>query len=346
MKDLIIDLDASIKSALKKMDDVGRKLLIILDKEGKFFGLISIGDIQRAILKNLNLDLPVFKINRATNIVGSPLQSMSELKNIMINIRAEFMPIINEKRDLVKVIYWNELFPQNQEIPINKFNLPVIIMAGGQGNRLKPLTNIIPKPLIPFGEKTMLEEIFNRFNKYGSNNFYLSVNYKFELIQFYLEKLNLPFIIEYFKEDQPLGTAGSLYLLKNKLNTTFFVTNCDILIDQDYNDILKYHYEEKNEITLVSVLKSIEIPYGTLEINSYGRLKELKEKPSYDFMINSGMYILEPHLLHEIPENQFFHITHLIDKLINEDRKVGVFPVSDNSWKDVGQWDQYIKFLL
>lgn len=139
--------------------------------------------------------------------------------------------------------------------------------------------------------------------------------------------------------------AGSLFLIKDKIDTTFFVSNCDIIINEDYSGILKYHRENKNELTIVSALKHYPIPYGTVKTKEKGILFELKEKPELTFQINSGMYILEPHLLNEIPENKFFHITQLIKNIQKRKGRVGVFPISQRSWKDLGQMDDYIKLL-
>jgi NDP-sugar pyrophosphorylase family protein len=217
-------------------------------------------------------------------------------------------------------------------------------MAGGFGTRLKPLTNVLPKPLIPIGKKTMLEEIFDRFSFHGCNQFFVSVNYKAELIEYYIENQKLPFDINYFKEDKPMGTAGSMSLLKGKINDTFFVTNCDILVEQDYSEILAYHKTNKNEITIVAALKSFHIPYGTIETGDNGKLLLLTEKPDVTFKINSGMYILESHLIDEIPNDQFFHITDLIEKVKGRSGKVGVFPISEKSWKDVGSWSEISQY--
>ena len=199
------------------------------------------------------------------------------------------------------------------------------------------------KPLVPINDKTMLEHIFDRFNRYGCSKYYISVNYKSSLIQFYLKQQNLPYTINYFEEDKPLGTAGSLSLLKNDLKETFFVSNCDILIEQDYSEILKYHRENHNELTVIAALKNYSIPYGTIDTGENGQLIMLSEKPNFIFKINSGMYILEPHLLDYIPENKIFHITTLIEKINKRNGKVGVFPVSEKSWKDVGEWDEYVR---
>ena len=149
--------------------------------------------------------------------------------------------------------------------------------------------------------------------------------------------------LHYLKEDYPLGTAGSLSMLKGEINQPFFVTNCDILIDQDYSEILGYHRDNNNEITIVAALKYFPFPYGVIETGENGQLNELIEKPELTFKINSGMYILEPHLLNEIPEKTFFHITQLIQGVKQRNGAIGVFPVSEKSWKDIGDWHEYIE---
>jgi NDP-sugar pyrophosphorylase family protein len=216
-------------------------------------------------------------------------------------------------------------------------------MAGGFGKRLRHITNVISKPLIPLNEKTIVEEIMDRFVKHGCHNFYLMTNYKAEIIYYYFNQvLKHSYQIEFIKENKPLGTAGSLSLLEGKINQTFFVSNCDIVIDQDYHEILKYHKENKNEITIVAAIHHFSIPYGTLETTENGLLKSLNEKPNLNFKINSGMYILEPHLLKEIERDNFFHITYLIENVLKRKGKVGVFPVSAKSWKDIGNWNDFV----
>src|ERR1035437_2201753 len=322
------------------MDTIRRKLLLVHDGT-KYIGLLSVGDIQRAIIHNIDLNSSVSTIIRNDNIIAHPETPIDEIKKLMLAIRAEFMPVVSTENELLNVYFWEELFGKKEIAPARQFNLPVVIMAGGTGIRLKPLTNVLPKPLIPIGDKTMLEEIFERFGKHGCDTFYVSVNYKAELIEYYLRNQNLPYKLNFFKEEKPMGTAGSLSLLKDHIHKTFFVSNCDILIEQDYSEILSYHNENKNEITLVAALKHYPIPYGTVETGENGQLIELKEKPELTFKINSGMYILDPHLLDEIPDNQFFHITQLIEKVKNRKGKVGVFPVSEKSWKDIGNWEEY-----
>jgi len=342
-KDRYIDVAASLLEALKLMDSIDKKLLIVL-KKGNFMGLLSIGDIQRAIIRNVDLSAKVEEVMRKNFRYASHNSSVDDVKSMMIYHRMELCPVLDDNLHLVNLYFWEDLFEVESPM-LTTFNLPVVIMAGGLGTRLRPLTYIIPKPLIPIGEKTMLEEIFNRFHQYGCSSFFISVNYKSDLIQFYLNSLKLPFQTQCFSEEKPLGTAGSLHLLKGKINETFFVSNCDILIEDDYSNILKYHRENGNEITLVAALKHLPISYGTLETGEEGQLISMKEKPEITFKINSGMYILEPHLLDEIPENEHFHITQLIEQILQRKGRVGVFPVSEKSWKDIGEFKELSKYL-
>ncbi|PIQ47546.1 MAG: mannose-1-phosphate guanylyltransferase [Cytophagales bacterium CG12_big_fil_rev_8_21_14_0_65_40_12] len=326
------------------MDVIDRKLLMVL-KGGHFKGLLSAGDIQRAIINDFELSTEVSVILRDKIRVAKPNDSYDSVKGMMIEHRMEFCPVVDHKGVVKDVYFWEDLFGEINPEPMSSFDLPVVIMAGGFGTRLRPLTYVIPKPMIPINDKTMLEEIFSRFGKYGCNRFFISVNYKSDLIKYYLDSQKLPYEIDYFIEEKPMGTAGSMSLLKGKIDTTFFVSNCDILIEQDYSEILKYHREQNNEITLVAALKHYDIPYGTLKTGKDGQLKALEEKPALNFKINSGMYVLEPSLLDEIPKDEFFHITHLIEKIMKRKGKVGVFPVSEKSWKDMGEWSEYSKLL-
>lgn len=342
-KQVQIEHSASILSALKLMDETKHKLLIVT-KEGRFLRLLSIGDIQRAIIKGIDLNSPVEGILRDVSLVANVHDDINAVKASMIERKNEFMPVVDDEQRVVDVIFWEDLFESKERVRQANLNLPVVIMAGGKGTRLRPLTNVLPKPLIPIGEQTMMEDIMDRFIQCGCNDFYVSVNFKADFIRHYFDNFAVKkYNIEYFQEDKPLGTAGSLHLLKGKINDTFFVSNCDSILDEDYSEILRYHRDNKNEITVVSVMKSTYIPYGTLETGENGLLKAIQEKPEMTFQINTGMYILEPHLLGEIPSDKVYHITYLIEKLVNEGRRVGVYPVNEGSWTDVGNWDEYLK---
>lgn len=342
IKDISVSVDVSILAALKKMDETYKRLLLVF-KDNQFVNVLSIGDIQRAIIRNQSFDTQIEEILRKDTRVAHISNTYDEIKSQMLKYKAECMPVVDYDNRLVDVLFWEDVFKAIDKPVSAKLNLPVVIMAGGKGSRLKPLTNVIPKPLLPIGNKTIIEEIMNHFLKAGCHQFYISVNYKAETIKHYFSELKSDdYLIDYFQEERPLGTAGSLYLIKDKIETTFFVSNCDIIIDEDYSEILKYHKENQNELTIVSIVKHYPIPYGTIKTQKGGILSKLVEKPNLTFQINSGFYILESHLINEIPENKFLHITTLIENIQKRNGRVGVFPVSEGSWVDIGTWDEYI----
>lgn len=345
IKEIIIDCNSGILSAIKKMDEQKCKLLIVTEKD-KFYSLISIGDIQRAIIKNIPLDSSVKNIVRKKIKIAGEKDSFEDIRQKMIKYRMEFMPVISSDNKIIKVFFWKDIIGEEDQKSEYRLDIPAVIMAGGMGTRLKPITNIIPKALVPIGEKPIIQIIIEKLVKTGVKDFYISVNHKHEMIRNYID--NLPdknYQVSYIHEDRPLGTAGSLYLLKGKINTPFIVSNCDILIDQDYSEVYNYHIENENEITVISALIHYSIPYGTLETGPDGILESFKEKPDITFQVNTGMYILEPHLIDEIPENDLFHITHLIEKVKNRAGKIGVFPVSEKSWIDIGKWTEYQQYV-
>lgn len=337
---IIIRKDISMYEALKIMDNLERKLLIICE-DSVFHGVISVGDIQRALLKKEDLSQSVCKFVRNDIIFANEESSIEEIKKKMKSERIECMPVVH-KGILVDVIEWKDVFPDEQNMA-HSINYPVFIMAGGEGSRLRPLTYFIPKPLIPISDKTIIEEIMNCFCDIGCNDFYISVNYMADKIEEYFKnKTTGKYRITFVKENKPLGTGGSLFLLKDKFTTTFFVSNCDILVDINFEDLLAYHYSNGNIATVVSVLKNYSIPYGTLETSEGGQLTALKEKPFITYQINSGLYVLEPDIFTYMKNEEFIHITELFGRLLDNGQRVGVFPISEGSWKDIGNWKAYL----
>lgn len=338
-----IKTDYSILQALKKMDAEGVRLLLVMN-DNEFISLVSIGDLQRAIINNYSLEEPIEKIFRENVEVAFESEDYDKIKDHMLKTKTEYMPVIDDESNLIDVIFWNDIFNDNivSEVILD---LPVVIMAGGKGTRMRPITNVIPKPLIPIDNKTISEHIIANFRKVGCSRFYFSVNYKADMIKTYFSELESDYDVSFFEETKPLGTAGSLHLLNGIIDKTFFISNCDILIEEDYNEIYKYHKKFNNELTIVASFRHYPIPYGTVETGDNGILVELKEKPELSYLINSGMYILEPHLIYEIPIDKFFHITDLIKKIQERGGKVGVFPVNEKSWKDIGEWDKYLDII-
>lgn len=340
----VIGVDETIINAMKKMDKEGVKLLFVFEND-RFLGILTIGDIQRAIIKNVDMNTAVRAILDKKKIYAKVSDSLDIIKKKMYDLRAECMPLVDEKSELLDVYLWNDMFDSKKGERLDKIDIPVVIMAGGLGTRLKPITNVIPKPLIPVNEKTILETIIDQFEKIGCTKYYLSVNYKSEMIEYYFAKLDKKYDITFLKEDKPLGTIGSASLLKGNIDKPFFVSNCDIIVDQDYRDVFDYHVNNKNNITIVTAIKSFHIPYGVIETGENGLMKGISEKPDMSYMINTGVYILEPQLINEIPENTFYHITDLIEKVRKNGGRVGCFPVSEKSWTDIGDWNEYLKII-
>ena len=171
------------------------------------------------------------------------------------------------------------------------------------------------------------------------------VNYKGGIIKAYFEELQPDYSLQFIEETEPLGTVGSLHFLEGKFNQPFFLTNCDIIIKADYVSLYKFHQKGNYDITLVASDKEFIIPYGTCELNSKGDLSHIIEKPQYDFLINTGLYVLNPDVLKLIPKNRLFHTTHLIEDVKDQGKKVGVFPIDDEAWIDVGQWAEYKNYI-
>lgn len=341
---LSVDSSDSLLTVIHKMDASEHRLLLVT-KEGCYKGLVSIGDIQRAIIKGVALDSPIEPILRSNATVASIHDDMESVKEVMRERMIEFMPVIDDEGQIKEIIFWKDIFEGEMMTNRPKIDLPVVIMAGGKGTRLKPITNVIPKPLVPVGDKTILEVIMDQFESIGCHKFYMSVNYKADMMKYYLSQLDHKYDIEFFMEDKPLGTIGSVSLLKGKISTPFFVSNCDSINEQDYRDVWDYHVSNHNDMTIVTMVKSFKIPYGVIETGEDGLMTALKEKPEQTYQVNTGVYILNPELIDEIPEGEFFHITHLMEKVQKRGGRVGCFPVSEHSWKDMGEWPEYLKMI-
>lgn len=343
IKNRIIAPDITILSAMKKMDEIKMKILFVFDGD-KFEGILTLGDIQRAIIKGHALTEDVVKILDRNKIYAYSSEPIDTIKQKMESIRAELMPVIQDG-ELVEVYTWEDLFGKASEPQKKLIDLPVVIMAGGKGTRLKPITNVIPKPLVPIGDKTILEVIMDQFEGIGCHKFYMSVNYKADMMKYYLSQLDHKYDIDFFMEDKPLGTIGSVSLLKGKITTPFFVSNCDSINEQDYRDVYDYHVSNHNDLTIVTMVKTFKIPYGVIETGENGLMTALSEKPELTYQVNTGVYILNPSCIDEIPEGEFFHITHLMEKIKARGGRVGCFPVSEHAWRDMGEWPEYLKMI-
>ena len=341
-----IPLSFSIRKTIKRMDDGGIGFVVCVDDNDIVIGVISDGDFRRAVLSGISLEKRALEIiNR--DFIHVPVDyEAKDIANIFQKGIAQQIPVVDGGK-LVDIITEESLYLHQKTIKYKrkKLNLPVVIMAGGKGTRLEPFTHILPKPLIPIGDKPIIEIIMDNYAKFGMTRFYVSVNHKAKMIKAYFEDFSEKYHILFIDEDKPLGTAGALKFLENKIKSPFFVTNCDILIETNYLEIYKYHKQGNYSMTFVGSMQHHIIPYGVCKIDNDGELKEMKEKPEYDFLVNTGMYILNPDTFKFIPYNESFDITDLIRKLKQNNKKIGVYPVSEKSWIDIGQWEEYKKSL-
>jgi dTDP-glucose pyrophosphorylase len=331
-----ISRDITIRQAIEKLDKTAKKILIVVENN-KLIGVVTDGDIRRWILKSGDLSFPVEKIMNIHPIYLN-IKDTDQANELMGKYFIESLPLVNEYKEVVDIIFWNDLYGSKINYKNTK-NVSVIIMAGGKGTRLHPYTNIIPKALIPIGDIPIAERIINKFLEFKFENFYITVNDKKEIIKAYFNR-ELSYKISFLEEEKPLGTAGSLYLLDNTINNTFFVSNCDILVNANYSKILKYHKKNNNKITVISALKNYVIPYGVLKLHENGDIESINEKPNYEFLVNTGMYVLEADIIKYIPKNLYFDMTNLISTCLLNKEKVGIYPVGDNDWLDMGEFKE------
>ena len=331
------DEHASLAEAMQKIDENSNGILFVLDSEGALCGAVSDGDIRRWILKTGSIDAEIcLLMNRKPKYIhrGEIDEPFEYMKKLFIRA----LPVVDDDMHIHDIL----LAKENEKLSLkNKGGLEdvsVIIMAGGKGTRLYPYTKILPKPLIPIGDIPIVERIMDRFHDYGITDFLLSVNYRKSMIRSYFSDIEREYDIEYVEEDKPLGTAGSIKLITRKFDRPLIVTNCDILIRADYEEIYKYHKESGNDITIVTAMKNDIIPYGVVYSKENGEIERMEEKPCRSYFVNTGMYVINPDMIDLIPDETFFHMTNLADKAIQEGYRVGMYPVSEDSFLDMGEF--------
>ena len=328
---------------MKVLDKTAEKCLLVIDDNKKLLGTLTDGDLRRSILAGAKFSENISDIyTTKPTILKHNKYSTEEAKQLLRDLKMDLIPVVDENQMVVDYVTWFDMGGESQS-ENSLGHVPVVIMAGGKGTRLEPFTKILPKPLLPIHEKPIIEHIIERFTKLGCSDFYLTVDYKGRILKAYFDELQPDYKVNFVDEQEPLGTAGSLRFLEGKFERPFFVTNCDIIIKADYFSLYEFHKNGGYDVTLVASAKEYIIPYGTCELNGVGHLSHINEKPKYDFLINTGLYVLNPDVLKLIPKNIFFHITHLIEDAKNQGNKVGVFPIDDDAWIDVGQWSEYQK---
>jgi len=338
---LLISSNTTLKESMQKLNDTAEQIVFVTDEDNKLLGTVTDGDIRRGLINGFKFSDKVEKVmfKQFTSFFCDEPDKKEKAERIMLREKIEQIPVLDKNNHIVDAVLWTDIFGKKKSVGEKQtYTNPVIIMAGGKGTRLDPFTKILPKPLIPIGDKPIIEIIMEKFYKQGFQNFIFTLNYKKEYIKIFLRENSFPYKIEWVEEDDFMGTAGSLSLLKDKINEPFFVLNCDIILNTDYTAIIKWHKENNNLITLVGCHKEVKVPYGILELDD-GILKSFVEKPNYDVIINTGVYILEPEIIGMIPENNSINMNTLIEE-ISKKGKVSVYPIHDG-WMDIGQWEEY-----
>ena len=340
LSSFIIQEETSVFDAVAAIDRNRRQIIFVCDGM-RLLGSLSDGDIRRYILRSGDVSKSVRHAANYNAVTLSKEEATNAQSLITKAPYIKAIPILDETGDIVSV-YFSESEYVRKDVNLS---IPVVIMAGGKGARLKPFTNVLPKPLIPIGDMTITEHIMERFLNFGCTEFSIIINEKKELIKAYFSETQCKGNLDFIDEEVFQGTAGGLKLIHGKLNSTFFLTNCDILVEADYEDILEHHRKTGALITMVCAIKKISVPYGTIELDDDGKPAKFIEKPEYPLLTNTGLYVIEPAFLDIIPSDKPIHMTDLIQSLIDEGKSVGIYPISENQWSDMGQPQELDKMI-
>jgi len=333
---ILLKSTSTIKEALKIIDGGAMKIALVVDKDEKLIGTLTDGDIRRALLNNLCLDDNIENVMFTTPIVCSIEDTKEKILEVAIEKKIYQVPIVDNNGRLIGIKEVDELL--KPKIKTNK----VILMVGGLGTRLRPLTKHIPKPMLKVGNKPILETIILNFKKYGFVNIVLSVSYKSEVIEKYFgDGSKIGVNIEYLHEEKRMGTAGALSLMKEKPTEPFFVMNGDLLTNINFEHMMDYHMQNLSDATMGVREYDFQVPYGVVNVNGI-EIKNIEEKPVHSFFVSAGVYVLSPDVLKYIPKYEFFDMPVLFEKVIINGKKSISFLIREY-WLDIGRIEEFEK---
>ena len=326
----------SIKKAIIKIRRNGTRTVVVIDKKKHLLGTLTEGDIQKALLKNKNINASISSLyNKNPKKINIKKINQDKISKIFIEGQYGALPVVDSKNVVQKVITWPQVFNSRKD-QFDLKNIDVVIMAGGKGERLKPFTEILPKPLIPINSKPMLEHIIDNFTYFNFSRFHLVLHHQANLIKSYFQSENKNYRINFIKEPKPLGTAGGIFFVKKINSEDFIITNCDTLFKIDYTKFYDFHKKSKNFITLAVSKIQHTFPYGFCKLN-LNNLISIEEKPKFNFIANTGLYFVKKEIVKLLPKNKKFEMTDLIEKCLKLKKKTGVYQISTDSWTDLGQ---------
>lgn len=333
-KETLVSPETSIKEAIRVLDKSARQIVLVVGGNNVLVGTITDGDIRRGILKGLSLDDQVQKIMNPEPTVAKVDEGREAILAKMKRKALHHIPLVDEARCVVGLETLDELIQSRKKENV------VVLMAGGLGSRLRPLTDGIPKPMLKVGSKPLLETILENFIEYGFSRFYISVNYMADVVESYFgDGSRWGVEICYLHEDQRLGTAGALSLLSEKLTAPLFVMNGDLLTKVNFSQLLDFHTSHHAQATMCVREYDFQVPYGVVKIDDH-RITGIDEKPVQRFFVNAGIYVLEPKVLELISPNTYFDMPTLFEKLIELKHETSAFPIREY-WLDIGHLADY-----
>ena len=334
IENIKLSTNSTIKEALEIIDSGAMQIALVVDEKNKLLGTITDGDIRRVLLKGQALDGTIESVLYRNPTVCNVNDSKEDILKIAIDRKLHQIPIVDLDGVLIGIDEIDELLKPEEHT--NK----VVLMVGGLGSRLRPLTDELPKPLLEVGNKPILETIIANFSKYGFKNIILSVNYKSQMIKDYFgDGSKLGVQIEYLHEEQRMGTAGALSLIKDRLTEPFFVMNGDLLTNVNFEHMLEYHLSNQAMATMGVREYDFQVPYGVVNIDEH-QIISIEEKPTHKFFVSAGMYVLDASTLNYIPDNSFYDMPTLFEKVIENKNKAISFPIREY-WLDIGRMSDF-----
>ena len=331
IEEISVQKNVSIFESIKILDQTAMQILMVTDHNGGLIGTVTDGDIRRAILRGKKLDAPISSIMNKNPITINKKLTRTEAISLLTENSINCVPVLNADKKIIRLETMARSF-FNQDYT----NTSVVIMAGGLGTRLRPLTNATPKPMLKINGKPLLERMILNLSEQGFNHFFISVNYKAEMIKNYFqngEKFGVK--IEYLEEAKPLGTGGALSLLPESLKSKhLIIMNGDLLTDLNFQNLLEFHTSQKSAATMAVRDHRIEVPYGVVDFHNE-IFSNLVEKPLHTFFVNVGIYVINKKELKYIPNDQFYDLPELFNILKTKRKKVTVFPLREY-WRDIG----------